>query len=268
MSSDRDRSALAVEPSTHFAVRAEGLSKSYRLGALAGLGQTLSWISRRTVSGGNSFEAVHDVSFTVAPGECLGLVGANGSGKSTILHILAGITVPTGGLMRVRGRVLPTFAIGAGFHPDLTGRENVVLFGAIVGLPSDTTLEKLDAIRRFAEIDEHFDTPIKRYSDGMQARLAFAMSMLFPAEIYIFDEVLAFVDGDFRTRCLREIRRLAEAGKTVFFVSHNLEQVGELADSVMWLRSGRMHRLGPAADVLEEYERAEEHAIRRLSWSD
>jgi ABC-type polysaccharide/polyol phosphate transport system ATPase subunit len=191
----------------------------------------------------------------VRSGECLGIVGSNGSGKSTILQILAGITLPTRGVVHIRGKVLPLLAVGSGFHPDLTGRENIVLYGTILGAPRDVILGRVDEIAAFAEIERHLDTPTKRYSDGMQARLSFAIAMGFPADIYIFDEVLAVVDGEFRLRCLGEIERCSRSGRTVLLVSHDMAQIRTLADRVMWMEHGRVRRLGPAADVLDEYER-------------
>ncbi len=240
------------------AVKAEGLSKTYRLGEIAGLQQTIRRF-RAGATAREAIEAIRDVSFTVAVGEILGIVGANGSGKSTILRILAGITVPTRGMMRVRGTVLPTVATGAGFHPDLTGRENVVLFGSILGVERKAVGERMEEILAFAEIGSHADTPVKRYSDGMQARLGLAIALTMPADIYIFDEVLVFVDGEFRGRCLDRIVALARSGKTVFFVTHNLEQLRDRADRVMWMRDAEIHRLGPTRDVLADYERADEH---------
>jgi homopolymeric O-antigen transport system ATP-binding protein len=235
-------------------VSARHVSKVYRLGEHLRLANTLGRLVRRaTVSEG--FEALHDVCFDVHPGECFGIVGDNGSGKSTVLHVMAGITTPSAGSMLVRGRVLPLLAVGAGFHHELTGRENAVLFGTILGLEREVIGQRIDDIAAFAEIERHFDTPLKRYSQGMQSRLSFAIGMLFPADIYCFDEVLAVVDGEFRERCAAEIGQLATSGQSVFFVSHDLDQVGELCDRVLWLESGRVRELGASAGVLERYAR-------------
>jgi ABC-type polysaccharide/polyol phosphate transport system ATPase subunit len=195
------------------------------------------------------------VTFEAYPGECFGIVGTNGSGKSTVLQVLAGVTVPTSGSMTVRGSVLPLLAIGAGFHHELTGRENSFLFGTILGLDRRVVEAKLDDIARFADLERHFDTPLKRYSSGMQARLCFAIAMLFPASIYCFDEVLAVVDGEFRDRCLDEVRTLARSGATAFFISHDLQQVAALCDRVMWLDQGRVVEIGGAEEVVERYRR-------------
>jgi len=235
-------------------VSARNVSKVYRLGEHLRLANTLGRLVRRP-SASDGFEALHDVSFDVRPGECFGIVGDNGSGKSTVLHVMAGITTPSSGSMLVRGRVLPLLAVGAGFHPELTGRENAVLFGTILGLERDVIAQRIDDIAAFAEVERHFDTPLKRYSQGMQSRLSFAIGMLFPAENYCFDEVLAVVDGEFRERCAAEIGQLATSGQCVFFVSHDLDQVGELCDRVLWMESGRVRELGASATVLERYAR-------------
>ena len=233
-------------------VSARELGKTYRLGELLRLEATL----RAVLGRGRdpvTFDALRDISFATYPRECFGIVGTNGSGKSTVLQILAGITPPTSGSMTVRGTVLPLLAVGAGFHPELTGRENSFLFGTILGLDRRVIEGKLDEIAAFAELERHFDTPLKRYSHGMQSRLCFAIAMLFPADIYCFDEVLAVVDGEFRDRCMQEVQTLTSRGATVFFISHDLEQVATLCDRVMWLDSGVVRDLGEADEVLGRY---------------
>jgi len=235
------------------AVAIQGLSKSYKLGQLLGLATTARRALGRTVSTPEPFEALHGVTFEVAQGECFGIVGHNGSGKSTLMQILAGITLPSAGRMVIQGRVLPLLAVGSSFHPELTGRENVLLFGSILGVPRQTALGRMDEIAAFAEIEQHLDTPNKRYSDGMQARLSFGVAMLFPADIYLFDEVLAVVDGDFRARCLKAIDDLVEAGKTVIFISHDMGQVEHLCGRVAWMESGHLQMVGPTRDVLAIY---------------
>ena len=242
------------------AVTAVGLRKHYRLGQLSSLKQTANRLTGRTGPAINSgFEALTGVEFTVRRGEAMGIVGANGSGKSTLLQILAGTTLPTEGTMRVRGRVLPLLAVGHGFHPELTGRENVMLFAASLGFPRRTVAARLDAVTAFAGIERHMDTPVKRFSSGMVSRLSFSVAVQFPADIYVFDEVLAVVDGEFQARCLAEIKRLHASGRTVFFVSHNREQVAEVCDQVMWLERGQVREIGAASGVLANYER--EHGV-------
>jgi len=164
--------------------------------------------------------------------------------------------VPTRGSLTVRGRVLPMLSIGAGFHIELTGRENVVLQGAILGVPWRTVLARMEDIMAFAELERHADTPLKRYSSGMQSRLSFAIGMRFPADIYIFDEVLAVVDRAFRDRCLDEIQRMVGSGPTVLFVSHDLDQVSRLCDRTVWLDRGSARAVGQTAEVLDMYRTA------------
>jgi len=238
------------------AIVAEGLSKSYRLGELHSLRQTVGHLLRR---GGTSddppFAALHDLDFTVHRGEAFGIVGTNGSGKSTLLQILAGTLLPTGGTMLVQGRVLPLLAVGTGFHPELTGRENVTLFASSLGVPRKAVAGRIDAVGAFAEIESHMDTPVKRFSSGMISRLSFAIAMQFPADIYVFDEVLAVVDGEFQARCLAEISRLHDSGRTVIFVSHDLEQVSEICERLMWLERGCLKQIGSTPEVLDAYAR-------------
>jgi lipopolysaccharide transport system ATP-binding protein len=241
------------------AVSAVGLGKHYRLGQLRSLKQTARRLARRPDAAGPGIEALDDVTFTVARGEAMGVVGTNGSGKSTVVQILAGTTLPTAGMMRVHGRVLPLLAVGLGFHPDLTGRENVTLFGSSLGIPRRTIAARMDAVTAFAELERHMDTPVKRFSSGMMARLSFSIAVQFPADIYIFDEVLAVVDGEFRDRCLREIKKLHAYGRTVFFVSHSLTQVAEVCDRVMWFDRGILRQTGPTAELLPAYERSLGH---------
>jgi ABC-type polysaccharide/polyol phosphate transport system ATPase subunit len=239
------------------AVAATGLRKHYRLGELQSLRRTAHSILRRSPATPEpGLEALSGVDLTVLRGEAIGLVGSNGSGKSTLLQILAGTTLPTDGEMRVCGRVLPLLAVGHGFHPDLTGRENVTLFASSLGIPRATIEEQMDAVTAFAELEQHLDTPVKRFSSGMVSRLSFSIAVQFPADIYVFDEVLAVVDGEFQERCITEIKRLHASGRTVLFVSHHRAQVVEVCQRVIWLEEGAIREIGPAAEVLEAYERA------------
>jgi ABC-type polysaccharide/polyol phosphate transport system ATPase subunit len=189
-------------------------------------------------------------------GEAFGLVGTNGSGKSTLLQILAGTTLPTEGTMRVTGRVVPLLAVGLNFHPELTGRENVTLFASSIGIPRKMIESRMDQVTDFAELGRHMDTPIKRFSSGMTSRLSFSIAMQFPADIYVFDEVLAVVDGEFQERCLRAIKKLHSEGRTVIFVSHHPHQVAEVCERVAWLENGGVRAVGPTAEILDAYERA------------
>jgi ABC-type polysaccharide/polyol phosphate transport system ATPase subunit len=251
--------ATAVERngSHPVAIAARSLTKHYSLGERASLRETIRRFGHlKSAHALPGLEALDGVDFTVYRGDAFGIVGGNGSGKSTLLQILAGTTLPTGGEMEVHGHVVPLLAVGTGFHPELTGRENVTLFASSLGIPFGVIQHRMDAVAEFAEIERHMETPVKRYSSGMLARLSFAIAMQFPADIYVFDEVLAVVDGEFQARCLAEIRRLHREGRTVFFVSHTLDQVAEVCERVLWLDSGRVHDLGPADKVLAAYASA------------
>jgi lipopolysaccharide transport system ATP-binding protein len=239
------------------AVDAHGLRKRYRLGELSSLQHTVRRLTgRQDREARPDLEALAGVEFTVLRGESFGIVGTNGSGKSTMLQILAGTTVPSSGHADVHGRVLALLAVGAGFHGELTGRENVTLLGASLGIPRGAIRGRMDAVAEFAELERHMDTPVKRYSTGMLSRLSFAIAMQFPADIYIFDEVLAVVDGEFQARCLDAIKGLHREGRTVIFVSHSLRQVADVCERVMWLDDGRPARVGPTAEVLNAYAAA------------
>jgi ABC-type polysaccharide/polyol phosphate transport system ATPase subunit len=237
------------------AIETVGLRKGYRLGEHRSLKQTLrhlSWGGSKAREG-PELEALAGIDLRVDQGETVGIIGSNGSGKSTFLQLISGIVIPTGGWVVVRGRVLPLLAVGTGFHPELTGRENVTLFGASIGLPRNVIQGSIDRVADFAELELHMDTPVKRYSSGMLSRLSFATAVLFPADIYLFDEVLAIVDAEFQQRCLAEIRKLSEAGRTVIFVSHNTDQVAETCHRVMWFDSGQLRMVGPTRTVLDSY---------------
>jgi lipopolysaccharide transport system ATP-binding protein len=239
------------------AVSAESVSKHYKLGELQSLRRTLRRVAGRERAGdGPGLEALSGVDMSIWRGEAVGLVGSNGSGKSTILQMLSGTTLPTSGVMRVRGRVLPLLAVGHGFHPELTGRENVMLFASSLGIPRHTIESRMEDVTAFAELERHMDTPAKRFSSGMVSRLSFAIAVQFPADIYVFDEVLAVVDGEFQDRCLAEIKLLHQKGRTVIFVSHNPAQVVEVCQRVIWLDKGSVKASGPAAEVLDAYAHA------------
>jgi lipopolysaccharide transport system ATP-binding protein len=236
------------------AVVAKDLRKHYRLGEHQSLGLTIKRLLRRRHAS-PELEALAGVDFTADRGEALGIVGPNGSGKSTLLQILSGTTLPTSGEISVRGSVVPLLAVGLGFHPELTGRENVTLFASSLRIPRRTIEARMDAVTAFAELERHMETPVKRFSNGMLSRLSFAIAMQFPADVYVFDEVLAVVDGEFRARCLEAIVDLPSAGSSVIFVSHSLDQVAAVCRRVMWLERGIVRELGPTSAVLDSYER-------------
>jgi lipopolysaccharide transport system ATP-binding protein len=236
------------------AVDARGLTKHYRLGEYTSLRRTLNLLrGRRGANPDSDLAALAGVNFTIHRGDAFGIVGTNGSGKSTVLQILAGTTLPTGGHMEVHGRVIALLAVGTGFHGELTARENVTLFAASVGIPDSIVEERMDAVASFAEVERHMDTPVKRFSSGMVSRLSFAIAMQFPADVYVFDEVLAVVDGEFQARCLGEIKALHRAGRTVIFVSHQTQQVSDVCERLMWLERGRVEQIGLTDEVLPRY---------------
>lgn len=209
--------------------------------------------------------ALHDLNFSIEPGHSFAVVGNNGSGKSTLLRLIAGIGLPTEGTLEVRGRVAAMIELGAGFHAELTGMENIFLQGSIVGLSRAQILERLDAIVEFSELERFIHTPIKRYSSGMLVRLGFAIAVHSGAEILLLDEILAVGDGYFQAKCLRAIDRLRDEGRTIFFVSHNLEQVEMVADSVLWLERGAQKKIGPADEVLDELFDLTQQAVMEIS---
>jgi ABC-type polysaccharide/polyol phosphate transport system ATPase subunit len=229
------------------------LTKRYRLGATLSLQQTLARLRPGKRAPTPQFAALDSVSFSVARGSFFGIVGSNGSGKSTLTQAISGITVPTSGTIRVWGRVLPLLEIGAGFHDELTGRENVRLLGAILGLPPRQVTASIGDILDFAGVHQHFDTPMKRYSTGMKARLSFATAICFPSDIYVFDEVLAVVDDDFREQCVAALRALNAAGSTIIFMSHDLSLVTGICSEGIWLERGIVRKYGRMDDVAAAY---------------
>jgi lipopolysaccharide transport system ATP-binding protein len=225
---------------------------------------------RQVVQGDSveEFWALKDVSFEVQEGDVLGIVGRNGAGKSTLLKVLSRITKPTVGRVTLRGRVASLLEVGTGFHPELTGRENIYLNGAILGMSRAEIRKKFDEIVAFAEIDRFLDTPVKRYSSGMYVRLAFAVAAHLEPEILIVDEVLAVGDADFQKKCLGKMSEVSRReGRTVLFVSHNMGVVTSLCPTAIWLEGGSIGERGPAREVISEYlsRGSDRHRIVRLS---
>jgi lipopolysaccharide transport system ATP-binding protein len=201
----------------------------------------------------NTMWALKDVSFTVNEGEVLGVIGRNGAGKSTLLKLLTRITEPTSGRALLYGRVASLLEVGTGFHPELTGRENIYLSGAILGMKKVEIDRKFDEIVAFAEIESYLDTPVKRYSSGMYVRLAFAVAAHLEPEILLVDEVLAVGDAEFQRKCLGKMEDVSKAGRTVLFVSHNMTAIRRLCSYCLWVDKGTLARRGPAPDVVREY---------------
>jgi lipopolysaccharide transport system ATP-binding protein len=259
------------------AISVQGLSKRYRIGqyhsAYGTLRDALSGGLRRIVAREHHDEerdmwALRDVTFDVPDGEVLGIVGRNGAGKSTLLKVLTRIVSPTEGRAEIRGRVGSLLEVGTGFHPELTGRENVFLNGSILGMRQREIVSKFDEIVDFAGVGPFLDTPVKRYSSGMSVRLAFAVAAHLEPEILLVDEVLAVGDAEFQRRCLGRMEDLSESGRTVVFVSHQMQAVAQLCDRALWLDHGRVEREGPASDVVAEYLQAGYGAGSRREWSD
>jgi lipopolysaccharide transport system ATP-binding protein len=253
------------------AIRVDNLSKSYRLGLthagsirelingaarrLIGRHETpiVNGIGKNSAKQGSLFWALRDVSFEVGQGEAIGLIGQNGAGKSTLLKILSRITTQTEGLIEIHGRIGSLLEVGTGFHPELTGRENVFLNGAILGMRRAEILRKFDAIVDFAEVGPFIDTPVKRYSSGMYVRLAFAVAAHLEPEILVVDEVLAVGDVAFQRKCLGKMGDVAQHGRTILFVSHNMQAVRSLCKTAVWLKEGRVQQLGDSTSIVEAY---------------
>lgn len=252
-------------------IRVENLSKSYRLGTI-GTGTFFRdferWFAR--VRGkpdpyarigeadhgnrdGDEVWALRDVSFEVEQGEVLGIIGRNGAGKSTLLKILSRVTAPTSGQIKVKGRVASLLEVGTGFHPELTGRENIYLNGAILGMTREEVRRKLDEIVDFAGVETYIDTPVKRYSSGMYVRLAFAVAAHLEPEILVVDEVLAVGDAEFQKKCLGKMSKVARGGRTVLFVSHNMGAIQSLCKSVIWIHNGHLHQRGDPQGIITTY---------------
>ena len=206
-------------------------------------------------SGIQEVVALRDISFSVGKGEALGIVGPNGSGKSTLLKLLAGITAPTEGEIVINGRLSALIEVGSGFHPELSGRENVFLSGAILGMKRREIVEKFDRIVEFAGVTPFIDVPVKWYSSGMYVRLGFAIAAHLNPDILLIDEVLAVGDMGFQEQCLARIRELRANGTTIVFISHDLSAVGQLCDRALLIEGGSLVSAGEPAQVIEEYRR-------------
>jgi lipopolysaccharide transport system ATP-binding protein len=259
------------------AIRVQHLGKQYRIGkreryhtlrdTLAGLASSPLRLARSLFGSDNSnpkspdlFWALKDVSFEVARGEVVGIIGWNGAGKSTLLKVLSRITEPTEGRAQVQGRVGSLLEVGTGFHPELTGRENVFLNGAVLGMRRNDIIRRFDEIIAFAEVEKFIDTPVKHYSSGMYLRLAFAVAAHLDSEVLLVDEVLAVGDIKFQRKCLGKIGAVVSEGRTVLLVTHQLNQVRRLCRLCMWLENGRLNQLGNANDVTSAYEYAHSDA--------
>jgi len=253
----------SATPQSPWAIRADGIGKRFRLGGVRSfhhsLRQDLTNAFKRAMGDASlgyddeTFWALRDVSFEVARGETIGLIGPNGAGKSTLLKLLSRITLPTEGTIRYRGRLASLLEVGTGFHPELTGRENVYLNGAILGMKRTEIDRKFDEIVAFAEVEKFLETPAKFYSSGMYVRLAFAVAAHLDQEILLIDEVLAVGDAAFQKKCLGKMHDITRQGRTVFFVSHNMAAVQALCEHAILLEDGKITAEGETDGVVRIY---------------
>jgi lipopolysaccharide transport system ATP-binding protein len=270
---------------TDLAIRVSNLSKLYRIGendthrtlrdVLANsverpVRAARSWLKRenRSQTAENTIWALKDVSFDVKRGEAVGIIGRNGAGKSTLLKILSRITEPTEGRVEGYGRVGSLLEVGTGFHPELTGRENIYLNGAILGMTRSEINRKFDEIVAFSEIEKFLDTPVKRYSSGMYVRLAFAVAAHLEPEILIVDEVLAVGDAEFQKKCLGKMGNVAQGGRTVLFVSHNMDAIQQLCPRCILLEKGQLIAQGDSAGTIANYLSSHSYRTRPDGWID
>ena len=253
------------------AIHTDSLGKRYRIGQRARyltLRDRLTYVAKAPLrwvhanetngspGGPRHIWALCNVSFDLREGEVLGLIGRNGAGKSTLLKVLSRVTQPTEGTAEIRGRVGSLLEVGTGFHPELTGRENTYLNGAILGMGKKEINRKFDGIVAFAEVGDFIDTPLKHYSSGMQMRLAFAVAAHFEPQIMLVDEVLAVGDLAFQKKCLGKMGEVAHAGRTIVFVSHQMNQIRRLCEKVIWMDGGTIRLAGATAEVVGAYESA------------
>ncbi len=263
------------------AIHAEHVSKQYRIGVreryktlrdtvtdfAVGLIRRFNSWGQTASNRENTIWALKDVSFEIQPGEVVGIIGPNGAGKSTLLRVLSRITEPTEGEVRIHGRVGSLLEVGTGFHPELTGRENIYLNGAILGMQKEEVNRKFDEIVAFAEVEKFLDTPVKRYSSGMYVRLAFAVAAHLESDILLVDEVLAVGDAAFQKKCLGKMGDVAHQGRTVLFVSHNMPSITMLCNRALLISSGALIQDGPSAKVVNSYL-AKISAASGQKWDD
>jgi len=255
-------SASRTEPAAagDAVIQLEDVAKRYTVTNLAGLGAKNLLVhpgrTLRALRSARQHTALDGVSLRVARGECLGVIGRNGSGKSTLLGLVAGVLRPSAGRVSVRGRVCPLLELGAGFHHELSGIENAILNGVLLGLPRREVVARLDQILEFAELGDFVDRPLRMYSSGMVARLGFSVAVHVDPDVLLLDEVLAVGDERFRAKCQAKMAEFRARGVTMFFVSHAMETVLEVSTRVAWLAAGKLEALGAPAEVVGRYREA------------
>lgn len=247
--------------SSDIVIAARNVGKTYRAYEHP-LQALLARLSGGRLGRSREFRALHEISFEVGRGESVGIVGRNGSGKSTLLQLISGIRQPTSGSLLVQGRISALLELGSGFHPDFTGRDNVFMQGAIIGLTREEMEQRFDRIAAFADIGEYLEQPIKTYSTGMAVRLAFSVAISVDPEILLIDEALAVGDTAFQVKCIDRMQKLIDSGVTVLFVSHNAYQVQRMCNRAIYLADGEMRMEGAAFDVVARYESESARAAR------
>jgi lipopolysaccharide transport system ATP-binding protein len=235
----------------------QSVSKKFRLRheqqPYLSLRDSLMGIFKRDHSTSEEFMALDNISFSVEQGESVGIIGKNGAGKSTLLKVLSRITPPSSGKVVVRGRIASLLEVGTGFHPELTGRENIFFNGSILGMKHREIVSKFDEIVDFSGTEKFLDTPLKHFSSGMQLRLAFSVAAFLDPEILVIDEVLSVGDAEFQKKCIGKMEGISKSGRTILFVSHNMGTVAQLCPKTIMLRSGRLHNAGPTEKIIDEY---------------
>ena len=263
---------------SQLAIRVDRISKEYRIGAAQASYKTLRGALTDLVTGPfrrtprdhrpRVFQALTDVSLDIERGEVLGIIGRNGAGKSTLLKILSRITEPDAGVVELYGRVASLLEVGTGFHPELTGRENVYLSGAILGMTRAEIARKFDDIVAFAAVEQFVETPVKHYSSGMYLRLAFAVAAHLESEILLIDEVLAVGDAAFQAKCIGKMRETTSSGRTVVFVSHNMAAIAQLCQKVVWLDGGRVQVIATPEEAVRAYLSHGQSQTAERRWTD
>lgn len=236
-------------------IKFEHVSKSYALINTGGIKTFLfNFIHQIKTYKSNRFKALEDVNFEIYDREVVGIIGRNGAGKSTTLGLIAGVLAPTSGRVEVHGRIAPLLELGAGFHHDLTGRENIVLNALLLGMSKKEILSKIDEIIDFSELSEFIDQPIRMYSSGMMARLGFSIAIQTNPEILLIDEVLSVGDQNFQQKSAHKIHEFKERGVTIVFVSHDIHAVEQICDKVIWIENHRVKMIGTAQEVIKAYK--------------